>query len=651
LEIQNQRILKILQLFDSEKKVLNGASIATLIGVSSRTIRNDIKECNILFRNHGAEIQSETGVGYMLQIDDRERYQTFKDMQINEGRKDRLFNHIIPSDPNDRTFFIIAELLLHSLHQTIITESELADKLFISLSTLKKYLKDIKQSLRRFGLVIIADRLQGIRIEGDEAQIRYCISEYIFNSNDLVDLAQNEFYCDIFSLEEIEKVKQIVLQVILKYDIHLTDIAFKNLLVHIIIILKRVDSKNTTEYSEVEMKSLEKPVYFSVAQDIISIILKQLHIDINNEVYYLTQHFISSKKLMENEKNAQVKKEYRDLIDSILTKIKMDLGIDLAVDDELISGLMVHLGAAVSRLKFNMNIRNEILVPIKKNYPLAFEMAVIASKVLAKKENLRTNENEMGFLAIHFGAAMERRKCNVKTAQTAIIVCGTGLSTAMLVKSKLQRKFGKQLRIVKVSSLYEITEELVNSVDFVFTTVPIHMISSDKIIFVESILTEKDLGKIETVIIEGKQEMGLPHEQFFRKDLFFPKLKANSKIDVLEKLTNVMVKKGYMDQAGKKSVFDRENMASTELGSLVAIPHALENHSDEAVISVAILDKAILWDKEKVQVVFLLSIPKNKSKVWEPVFEKVDRYFISDFGVHTLIKNPKFEVLIEKLEQ
>ena len=209
MEIQNQRILKILQLFDSEKKVLNGASIATLIGVSSRTIRNDIKECNILFRNHGAEIQSETGVGYMLQIDDRERYQTFKDMQINEGRKDRLFNHIIPSDPNDRTFFIIAELLLHSLHQTIITESELADKLFISLSTLKKYLKDIKQSLRRFGLVIIADRLQGIRIEGDEAQIRYCISEYIFNSNDLVDLAQNEFYCDIFSLEEIEKVKQI----------------------------------------------------------------------------------------------------------------------------------------------------------------------------------------------------------------------------------------------------------------------------------------------------------------------------------------------------------------------------------------------------------------------------------------------------------
>ncbi|SEI81581.1 lichenan operon transcriptional antiterminator [Propionispira arboris] len=651
METQNKRIFQILELLNGEKKIWDGASIAARIGVSSRTIRNDIKECNALCRNEGAAIYSETGVGYRLQVDDPERYQAFKNRQVNENRRDRLVNHIIPSNPNDRISFIIAELLMNSLHQKIITESEMADKLYISLSTLKKYLKDIKKSLKRFGLEIMADRLNGIRIQGDEAQIRYCISEYIFNSNDLLDLAQNEFYCDIFSTEEIEKVKKILLQIILKYDIHLTDIAFKNLLVHVIITLKRADSKNTTEYSKMEMKTLEQSIYFSVAQEIITIISSQMNIDIENEVYYLTQHFISSKKLMENEKNTQIKKEYRDLIDSILIKIQIDIGVDLSADTELISGLMIHLGAAVSRLKFNMNIRNEILVPVKKNYPLAFEMAVIASKVLAKKENLRTNENEMGFLAIHFGAALERRKCNVPTAKTAIIVCGTGLSTAMLVKSRLQRKFGKQLRVVKISPLYEITEELVNSVDFVFTTVPIQAISSAKIVFVESILTEQDLGRIEAVITDDTRKLDMQQEKFFRKDLFFPRLKGNSKIDVLEKLTDVMVTKGYMNQAGKKSVFDRENMSSTELGNLVAIPHALESHNDEAVISVAILDKAILWDKEKVQVVFLLSIPKSKSKIWEPVFEKVDRYFISDFGVNTLIKNPKFEVLIEKLEQ
>jgi lichenan operon transcriptional antiterminator len=446
LEIQSKRILKILELFDIEKKVLNSASMAALIGVSSRTIRNDIKECNAMIQKHGAQIQAETGVGYMLKIYDENRYEAFKDAQSNEGRKGWLKNHIIPSDHNDRISFIIAELLLNSLHERVVTESELADELFISLSTLKKYMKDIKKSLRRFGVEIIADRMNGIRIKGDEAQIRYCISEYIFNSNDLVDLAQNEFYRKLFSLEEIEKVKQIILKVILKYNIHLTDIAFKNLLVHIIITLKRADGKNTTEYSKEQMMILEESIDFSVAQEIIDIILNQLYIDITNEVYYLTQHFISSKKLMGSGENTQVKREYRTLIDSILSKIQMDIGIDLSVDEELISGLMIHLGAAVNRLKFNMNIRNEILAPIKKNYPLAFEMAVIASKVLTNQEKLRTNENEMGFLAIHFGAALERRKCNAKTALTAIIACGTGLSTAMFVKSNYKESLAGSCR-------------------------------------------------------------------------------------------------------------------------------------------------------------------------------------------------------------
>ncbi|MFA6849995.1 MAG: BglG family transcription antiterminator [Selenomonadaceae bacterium] len=646
MEIQNKRILKILELFDTEKKVLDGASMAALIGVSSRTIRNDIKEANALLQEQGAVIQSETGVGYTLKIYDEVQYEDFLSTQGNEGRKDGLKKHIIPSDHNDRISFIIAELLLNALHQRVVTESELADELFISLSTLKKYMKDIKKSLRRFGVELTADRMNGIRIKGDEAQIRYCISEYIFNCNDLVDLAQNEFYRGIFSMEEIEKVKQVLFNLILKYNIHLTDVAFKNLLVHITITLKRADTKNTTEYSQEEMRSLEKSIDFTVAQELINIILNQMHIDIVNEVYYLTQHFISSKKLMSNDEDTQVKRDYRALVDNILSKIQMDVGIDLSGDEELISGLMIHLGAAVSRLKFNMNIRNDILAPIKKNYPLAFEMAVISSKVLNKQEKLRTNENEMGFLAIHFGAAMERRKCSSKTALTAIIVCGTGLSTAMFVKSKLQRKFGKRLQILKVSPLYEITEKTIKSVDFVFTTVPIKGIYSDKIIKVEPILTEEDLGKIENIILRDKVELGA---QFFKKDLFFPKLKANSKLDVLEKITDLMMKKNYIDQAGKDSVFAREQMSSTELGSLVAIPHALENHSEEAVIAVAVLERPILWDKEKVQVVFLLSIPKSKCHVWEPVFERLYRYFISDFGVNTLIKNAKFEVLMEKL--
>lgn len=137
MEIQNKRILKILELFDTERKVMDSSSIAAMVGVSSRTIRNDIKEANALLKAHGVQILAEPGVGYVFKIHDEASYQAFKDEQSGEGRKDWLKKHIIPSDHNDRISFIIAELLLNALHGKIITEAELADELFISLSTLK----------------------------------------------------------------------------------------------------------------------------------------------------------------------------------------------------------------------------------------------------------------------------------------------------------------------------------------------------------------------------------------------------------------------------------------------------------------------------------------------------------------------------------
>ena len=95
----------------------------------------------------------------------------------------------------------------------------------------------------------------GIKINGNETNIRYCISEYIFNRDDLINFTNNKFVKDIFSQEEISSVKHILMKVILKHNIRLTDIAFKNLLVHIIIIMCRSNRENTVEYTLNERKN------------------------------------------------------------------------------------------------------------------------------------------------------------------------------------------------------------------------------------------------------------------------------------------------------------------------------------------------------------------------------------------------------------
>lgn len=98
----------------------------------------------------------------------------------------------------------------------------------------------------------------------------------------------------------------------------------------------------------------------------------------------------------------------------VMEQIKIETSIDFTKDLELRNHLTVHLSAALNRLKYKMNIRNDLLNQIKYNYPLAFEIAVIASKKIKEITNFSINEDEIGYIAIHFGAALERKGINEK---------------------------------------------------------------------------------------------------------------------------------------------------------------------------------------------------------------------------------------------
>ncbi|WP_412675423.1 HTH domain-containing protein [Aeribacillus composti] len=58
-----ERERSILFLLRRGKTYQTGKSIAILMGVSPRTIRNDVKALNRVLRNYGAEIVSKRGMG------------------------------------------------------------------------------------------------------------------------------------------------------------------------------------------------------------------------------------------------------------------------------------------------------------------------------------------------------------------------------------------------------------------------------------------------------------------------------------------------------------------------------------------------------------------------------------------------------------
>lgn len=132
--------------------------------------------------------------------------------------------------------------------------------------------------------------------------------------------------------------------------------------------------------------------------------------------------------------------------------------------------------------------------------------------------------------------------------------------------------------------------------------------------------------------------------------MFFFEEDFKEKGQILAYMTKKMNQKGFMSEDAAQSVLKREEMATTELGNLVAIPHAMSNDSGEAVVSVMILKKPILWENEKVQVVLLLNIPKSQYSIWEIVFKRLYHYLIDHQGVSRLIKDQNYEEFIDQLE-
>lgn len=653
MEFYNKRIIKILHLLVENKKILNSEQIALSISVSSRTVRSDLKELDAMLKTNGANIISEAGSGYHLQINNQEAFDIFIDNFSSQQNLAMPKDNVVPSDPQDRSMFIIHRLLMNALehNEEHIDPYDLSDELFISMSTLKKDIKTIDKILKRFSLKVVMSQTSGVHIKGDEAKIRYCISEFIFNHKHLTMMEESDFYEDIFPKEDTQKIKEILLEVMGHHNLRLTDIAFKNLLAHIVIMLKRFGDEQRVDYDEENINILESSNEFTSAKEVVQKIKEEMHVDLEDEVYYLTQHLISSKKFLTIDFNDNKDDyEFKKSIKVILEEIKNDTDVDLSDDIQLINGLAVHLNVALHRMRFNMNIRNEFLASMKNAYPFAFELAVKASETIERIFAIKTNENEIGFLAVHFGAALERKGLNEKShSVNAIIVCASGMATAMLLKEKVRQHFQNRIHIVKTCPLYEVTQALIDEVDLVLATVPMDNFKSNKIIRINIVLDTNDLTHMER-LINSQNHTAFQLKNIFREDLFLSGLSCHSRDEALHMITDYMIDKGYMNEATKQSVFRREEMATTELGSMVAMPHALENDGKEASVTVAILDKPILWDQEKVQVVLLLCIPKSEYGMWESVFKSLYTYLIVDFGVHKLMKGCSYEQFIEDLE-
>ena len=583
----NTRALSIIKILLNSVEPVSSLALSQEIGCSTKTIQNEIKEVNKELKN--CEIVSIRGIGYKIEgnIDD-----------IDIKNSD-LYDY-------DRVEYIIKKIInISSTDKDTIKLEDLADSMYVSLSTVKNDLKEVKKILNEYNLKISSKHKQGICIEASEEDIIKFIINYsnkVDNSLNIKDFLNNNIIENLFS------IKKILLDTLNYENMILTDNEFKNIVNYISIYL----SRNNTNQSD---------------------FIKE----------YIKKYKSKKEKPISEDEQLLIRKAIKEFCRDLNIATSINLSHDKIFEECLFN----HICNLYKRADLGINQYEITAGEIKLKYPFPFELGKIAKKTIEKNLNMEISEDEVENIALHIGGALERiDKRDEKKVYKTIIVCTSGVGTSMLIKSKLENIFKGKLEIIKVIPSYLIDYINVLDIDFVISTVEVNL-ENVNVIKVSPMLTDKEIKLIEKYIETENVYIDLDIQNLFSSELFFKDIKAETRSQVIDIMSKKLVEKGYIDDTMRQSYFERETIATTEIGNMVAIPHGAKGEVYENKVAIGILKEPISWEVGKVRLVIMLALDKEKILDYEEVFSKIYKRVDSIAKVISICENKSYEKFIK----
>lgn len=590
----NKRQLLIIKYLINSDKPVSSDFLATVLGSNSKTIKSDMHVVSEIMKYFGAEITSKPGTGHCIKINNYRDYSTFV-QTFNSKYKD---NYSFPIYNSERVRHIIIRFL--STEGYIKMES-LQDELYFSRNTIINDFKDVKSILHNYGLEIKTKPAHGMKLLGNEFCMRHAMADFINadeDDNNLIDWEHVDFDYMLVKNTLIKKMSQ--------SGIMVANSSLNKIINLIIVSLIRHRKGNLINIEKSDIAEFCLTSEYAFTMELLSDLGLNLLLEDEREVSFITLFIISRRVLLPADiidinRNKELYKISIDIISYIYDLVE----VDLSYDTDLRLSLFNHLRGLMIRLKFNIRKMNLPLLSIKQISP-AYEFAIIASVFIMHKFHYKISESEIAYLAYIFNSSYTKytvpRKVNI------LIIMENGRVVAHNYEKYLQNNFASHVKIIKSIEFYQLDYTNVEEYDCIITDIPaINYDSPIPVLQFNTLVNPEDKAKLNNFFLKIQFSM----EEFlncFSPELFFTDVTAISKEQVIE----LLCRKISEIEDVEKNLYDlvayRESVSSTECGNCVALPHSLYFSSKYTHISVCILKRPILWNKEYVSVVFLTSI-------------------------------------------
>lgn len=608
----------------SNHHYISPRNLSTLLNVTERTIRSDIQALNDILNSHGAIIKLKRKNGYYIEISDQALYDQF--LNCSASLKN---NSIILDSSQDRIKYVLNTLLYQ---QDYISLDKLAECVYISRNTLQNYIKTIKDILKKYNLEYISKYQYGVKIIGNEEDKRKCLIDNILtrdNQNYIIGFSKDEL--TLFDGIDLNLLKNIVVKHLKSIDSSINDFNLKNLILHFALMISRIQHDCYIHF----INTITIPNnMISFIENICSQLKQNFNIIITEgEKKYMYLHIIANTHFDSLEiDDENLKNDIQNLLDVIY----QDYRFDLRNDDILVKDLFNHFKSIFTTKSYSINKKNPLLNTIKNNFPLSFEITFNAtSKIFNQKPNILT-EDEIGYVSLHIGAAIERCFSGTLQRKNVMLVCGSGQATTRMLEARLNVFFNDKIYIVNKTSYNEFisyNENDLKNIDFVISTIPLKS-NIIPTITVNFSLNSEDVEAISKFISIISSNTSKKSDKFFDKNLFMYIDEKISKNDLLLKMYHALKKEKLVEEDFYDKVILRESLANTSMNEVFAIPHPIESWSHQTKVTVAILEKPIPWNsKDSVQIVFLLAIKKG---------DQLDIEHLYDLFID-IVNNPKLQ--------
>ncbi|OTQ77906.1 BglG family transcription antiterminator [Gilliamella apis] len=615
---------RLAYIFDTIKnELLPQKELANRFTVSIRTIRSDIVALNDVLNKYGAQVDYIKNVGYHLVITDPNLYATIPVVQQIER---------VPRTNKERVSALLIAFLTQSKSVKL---DDIAGEWFLSRNTLQNDVIEVKQYLDKYHLSLDNRPYSGMRLVGEESAIRACLTDILWQHHITGDTINvNRLIQTILSDIDLDYLESVLQNQFERFELKLTSEGQGYLLYCCAVSITRITQGY--ELVEYQVDNIDSTV-IGAAREVSEGFSYFLGSTLSDAEFNYLCVQIMSRTIMESPNQAKS----LELFEHILSYINDSYHYNLKQDMKLRQDMLIHISSLLSRIKYQIHTSNPLLHEIKQYYPFAYDITLSALANIPKFTDVKMTEDEISYLAIHIGVALERNySAGYKRLVQILLVSELGNATLRMIESKIKRDFPHILINRTIS--YREYEQLTHiEEDFVVSTV--RLTEKDKqIVKIAPFPTPyqlEQLGRLSMV------DRTMPYiiERFFNEKFFLIIDKPMTQSELFQIVCQRLEESGYVGQDFYPSVVERESIVSTLIGENIAIPHSVGLLAKKTVVTTILAPQGIEWNKnEIVHVIFLLAISKDEYEDAMRIYNLVVN-FVKERSTKRLLNSRNFD--------